>query len=86
LREVEEIERNPKTIEVTVNISPGFDSRPAPFPRPSRKKIFPRCRSHLPSSGRKNTQQENIPRKNNVCIVREITKINKKSAGHGTNI
>ncbi len=30
--------------------------------------------SHLPSSGRKNTQHENIPRKNNVCIVREITK------------
>jgi hypothetical protein len=47
---------------------------------------LPRCRSHLPSSGRKNTQQENIPRKNNVCIVREITKINKKSAGHGTHI
>ncbi len=47
---------------------------------------MPRCRSHLPSAGRKNTQQENIPRKNNVCIVREITKINKKSAGHGTNI
>jgi hypothetical protein len=38
---------------------------------------LPRCRSHLPSSGGKNTQQENIPRKNNVrvCnIVREITK------------
>jgi hypothetical protein len=32
------------------------------------------------------TQQENISRKNTVCIVREITKINKKSAGHGTNI
>ncbi len=47
---------------------------------------LPRCRSHLPSSGRKYTQQENIPRKYNVCIVREITKINKKSAGHGTNI
>jgi hypothetical protein len=27
---------------------------------------LPRCRSHLPSLGRKNTQQENIPRKNNV--------------------
>jgi hypothetical protein len=35
---------------------------------------LPRCRSHLPSSGRKNTQQENILRKNNVCIVRETTK------------
>jgi hypothetical protein len=40
------------------------------LPRPSRKKNYlPRCRGHLPSSGRKNTQQENIPRKNNVCIV-----------------
>ncbi len=46
---------------------------------------LPTCRSHLPSSGRRNTQQENIPRKNNVCIVREITK-NRKSAGHGTSI
>jgi hypothetical protein len=36
---------------------------------------LPRCRNHhLPSSGRKNAQQENKPRKNNVCIVREITK------------
>jgi hypothetical protein len=26
------------------------------------------------------------PENNNVCIVREITKINKKSPRHGTNI
>jgi hypothetical protein len=49
-----------------VRQSPGFDSRPATLPRPSRKKIIcPDAGSHLPSSGRKNTQQ-NIPRKNNV--------------------
>ncbi len=45
---------------------------------PAGRKLFARCRSHLPSSGRKIAQQENIPRKNNVCIVRKITKMNKK--------
>jgi hypothetical protein len=47
---------------------------------------LPRCRSHSPSSGRKNIQLENIPRKNYLCIVREITKWTKKIAGLGTNI
>ncbi len=69
--------------------APGSIPARHPSLDPAGRNYLPRCRSHLPSSGRKNTQQENIPRKNNVCTVlyrNRNYKINKKSAGHGTNI
>jgi hypothetical protein len=46
-------------------------SRPAPLPRPSRKKII------CPDAGVPYPAQEEHPEKNNVCIVRENPKTNK---------
>ncbi len=64
-----------------VRIPPG-----TPPSAQQEENYLTRCRSHLPSSGRKNTQQETSRGRIMYMYRKKNYKINKKSAGHGTKI
>jgi hypothetical protein len=54
--------------------SPRFDTPPS---AQQEENYLPRCRNHLPSSGRKNTL-----RKHNVCIVKKVQKKEDQTRQH----
>jgi hypothetical protein len=67
--------------------APGAIPARHPSLDPAGRKLFAQMQESFTQLRKKVYQQENIPRKNNVCIVSyQKLQNNKKSAGHGTNI